>query len=78
MLHELLAITRTGEFEDNGTFVLHSSTWRDDSLELSFRVDHGTEIESFWTLHCSGVIEYLLRDDHYQLLGSTSGSVSIR
>lgn len=67
MLHELLEITRTGEFEDNGTLVLQSSTWRDDSVELEFRVDHGTDVTSFWTLHCSGVIEYFLRDAHYQL-----------
>lgn len=67
MLHELLEITRTGEFEDNGTLVLQSSAWRDDSVDLGFRVDHGTDVTSFWTLHCSGVIEYLLRDGHYQV-----------
>jgi hypothetical protein len=67
VLNELLEITRTGEFEDNGTLVLQSSTWRDNSGELRFRVDHGTEVTSFWTLHCSGVIEYLLRDSQYQL-----------
>ncbi|MFZ2490139.1 MAG: hypothetical protein WA208_01510 [Thermoanaerobaculia bacterium] len=67
MLHELLEITCTGEFEDNGTLALQSSTWRDDALELGFRVDHGTGVISFWTVQCSGVIEYALRDAHYQI-----------
>jgi len=67
MIHELLEITRTGEFEDNGTLALQSSTWTGASMELGFRVDHGTDVTSFWTLHCSDVIEYSLRDAHYQI-----------
>jgi hypothetical protein len=67
VLHKLLEITCTGEFEDNGTLVLQSSTWRDDAVELRFRVDHGTDVISFWTLQCFGVIEYLLRGAHYQI-----------
>lgn len=67
MLDELLEITRTGEFEDNGTIVLESSSWRGDAMTLAFRVDHGTGVTSSWTIACSGVIEYSLRDNHYQV-----------
>lgn len=40
MLQELLEIICTGEFEDNGSLRLRSSTWRDGSMKLAFRVEH--------------------------------------
>lgn len=67
MLQELMEIIYTVEFEDNGNLSLRSIIWRGESLKLGFRVEHGTGASSNWTIECSGVIEYLLRHEHYQL-----------
>src|SRR6266446_9858584 len=67
MLRKLLDITETLEFEENGRLLIQAATWSDDSVDLRFRVDHGTDETSIWTLHCSEVIEYLLADVRYQI-----------
>lgn len=67
VLRQLLKITGTGEFEDNGRLLLESATWFENSLDLRFRVEHGTDETSTWTLHCSEVIDYFLTDVRYQI-----------
>jgi hypothetical protein len=67
VLQELLEIVGTGEFEDNGNVLLTAAVWRTDSLGLSFRVDHGDNINTSWVVECSGLIEHLITDSNYQV-----------
>src|SRR5258707_1945643 len=67
MLRQLLDIISTVEFEHDGRLLIQAATWYEDSLDLRFRVDHGTDETSTWPLHCANVIEYLLTDVRYQI-----------
>lgn len=60
LLKELVAITATGEFEDNGGIDIASAHWRPRGLTLTLEVDHGTGELSSWSVHCDEVLEYHL------------------
>jgi hypothetical protein len=61
-MEELLEITSTGQFEDNGRLTIRSALWKDDDLEIGFLVDHGDDTSSEWVVFCHDVLEYFLAE----------------
>ncbi|HKR64455.1 MAG TPA: hypothetical protein VJZ00_12055 [Thermoanaerobaculia bacterium] len=61
-LDQLLSITRTGEFEDNGRMRVVSAQWSADRLAIRLEADHGDGQHSSWQLRFTGVLAYRLED----------------
>jgi len=61
-LNELLALTRTGEFEDNGRIRVVSAHWSADRFAVRLEVDDGNEQHTSWQLRFRRLLEYHLSD----------------
>jgi hypothetical protein len=61
-MQQLLAIVKTGEFEDCGRMRVVSAHWSADRLSVRLQVDHGTDESSAWQLRFTRVLEHLFAD----------------